>query len=179
MVLERTLLPHPGTTAAGLGNVSVEVDWEGRSFISVTFRVSGFAGGVFLPAVKAPERRDELWMRTCCEVFARRRPDDYVEFNLSPSGDWAAYAFSGYRAGMRNFPVSAPDIRVVPKDEGFELTAMIPWSDWPHVEAIGLSVVVEATDGSKTYWALTHPSDMPDFHHADSFALISPALEHP
>jgi hypothetical protein len=179
MLFERSLIPFPGTPAPSIGRVDVQVDWEGRSSIFVTFRISGFAGGVILPAPKPPERRDELWMRTCCEVFARRRPDDYVEFNLSPSGDWAAYAFSGYRAGMHNFDVSAPNIWIVPKADGFELTTFIPWSDWPHVEAIGLSVVVEATDGSKTYWALTHPSDMPDFHHADSFALISPVLEQP
>jgi hypothetical protein len=34
-----------------------------------------------------------------------------------------------------------------------------------------LSAVIEAADGTISYWALKHPSDRPDFHHADSFAI--------
>ena len=32
---------------------------------------------------------------------------------------------------------------------------------------LALSAVIEAIDGAKTYWALAHPSDKPDFHHPD------------
>jgi hypothetical protein len=34
---------------------------------------------------------------------------------------------------------------------------------------VGLTAVVESTDGRLTYWALAHPSPAPDFHHADGF----------
>ena len=37
--------------------------------------------------------------------------------------------------------------------------------------AVGLTAVVEGLDGAIAYWALAHPSDKPDFHHPDSFAL--------
>jgi hypothetical protein len=36
---------------------------------------------------------------------------------------------------------------------------------------IGLSAVIEASDGL-SYWAIHHPSDKPDFHNADGFALL-------
>jgi hypothetical protein len=36
---------------------------------------------------------------------------------------------------------------------------------------IALSAIVEAGEGL-SYWALRHPADKPDFHHADGFALI-------
>jgi hypothetical protein len=36
---------------------------------------------------------------------------------------------------------------------------------------LGLSAVVEATDGGLSYWALRHPPGKPDFHHIDAFAL--------
>jgi hypothetical protein len=39
---------------------------------------------------------------------------------------------------------------------------------------LGLSAVIEATDGTISYWALAHPSDKPDFHHPDSFVLELP-----
>jgi hypothetical protein len=40
----------------------------------------------------------------------------------------------------------------------------------------GLSAVIEEADGTKSYWALAHPSGEPDFHHPDCFALELPAL---
>ena len=39
---------------------------------------------------------------------------------------------------------------------------------------LALSAVIETVDGAKTYWALAHPSDKPDFHHPDSFVLDLP-----
>jgi hypothetical protein len=47
-------------------------------------------------------------------------------------------------------------------------------ADW----RLGLSVVVEQTNGEISYWALAHPAGKPDFHHGDAFALLSPAREH-
>ena len=34
---------------------------------------------------------------------------------------------------------------------------------------LGLSVVLEETDGTKSYWALAHPPETPDFHMPDCF----------
>lgn len=36
---------------------------------------------------------------------------------------------------------------------------------------VGLSAVIEETDGTKSYWALRHPPGPPDFHHPDCFAV--------
>ena len=36
---------------------------------------------------------------------------------------------------------------------------------------LGLSAVIEALNGEKSYWALAHPPEKPDFHHPDSFTL--------
>ncbi|HVN41698.1 MAG TPA: hypothetical protein VMT50_02865, partial [Steroidobacteraceae bacterium] len=39
-----------------------------------------------------------------------------------------------------------------------------------------LAAVIEETDGRLTYWAITHPSALPDFHHRLGFALqVSPS----
>ena len=45
--------------------------------------------------------------------------------------------------------------------------------DW----RLGLTVVVEATDGSKSFWALEHHGEAPDFHNADCFVARLPAPE--
>ena len=39
---------------------------------------------------------------------------------------------------------------------------------------LGLSVVLEERDGTKSYWALEHASDKPDFHASDCFAAKLP-----
>jgi hypothetical protein len=47
-------------------------------------------------------RVDGLWRTSCCELFLAQ-PDTpaYLEFNFSPTGDWAAYAFESPREGRR------------------------------------------------------------------------------
>ena len=40
---------------------------------------------------------------------------------------------------------------------------------------LGLSAVLEEKDGTKSYWALSHPNaDKPDFHHPDCFVAQLP-----
>jgi hypothetical protein len=39
---------------------------------------------------------------------------------------------------------------------------------------IGLTAVLEQTDGTKSYWALAHPPGKPDFHDPACFALEFP-----
>jgi len=39
---------------------------------------------------------------------------------------------------------------------------------------LSLSVVLEETDGTKSYWALAHCSDKPDFHAPDCFVARLP-----
>mgnify|MGYP003677180400 CR=1 FL=1 len=173
MLFELSL--QPDKAARSFGRIDVEVDWEGRSWIYVVFRASGFGEGIVLPET-GDGRRDELWRHTCCEVFGQRRDGSYVEFNLSPSTAWAAYEFSGYRADMTNLDVVEPRITFEKAEGGFVLTAFLFSSDWPHMDAIGLSAVIETGDGTKSCWALNHPSDKPDFHHPESFALKSPVL---
>jgi hypothetical protein len=34
---------------------------------------------------------------------------------------------------------------------------------------LGLSALIEDSDGGKSFWALAHPPGAPDFHHADNF----------
>ncbi|MEJ0006101.1 MAG: hypothetical protein WDM77_06860 [Steroidobacteraceae bacterium] len=36
---------------------------------------------------------------------------------------------------------------------------------------LGLTAVVESTDGKLEYWGLRHPGPRPDFHHPDSFGF--------
>jgi hypothetical protein len=111
-------------------------------------------------------------------VFLRRPGEPgYVEFNFSPAGTWAAYRFASQRRGMANLE-SFTDMPMtldtgmssialgVTLDLGSlaELAGGGPWS-------MGISTIIEESNGRKSYWALAHPQGKPDFHHIDSFAL--------
>ena len=99
------------------------------------------------------------------------------------SGQWAAYQFSGYRSGMR----VADEITAIPivlrsRPGGCTLHASLDqhrFAGLPPDRAwrLGLSAVIEDTNGGLSYWALAHAPGKPDFHHADSFTCeVSPAV---
>ncbi len=134
-----------------------------------------------IPEPSIQGRTDGLWNHTCFELFIKPEPGSgYLEFNYSPSGQWAAYEFSDYRANMRQLDIPAPD-RMSPNvtEHGFTMQVSQPLG--PELEKrispsckVGISAVIEEMSGAKSYWALNHPTDKPDFHHPDGFALTLP-----
>ncbi|MFN7620900.1 MAG: hypothetical protein ACK5RN_12380, partial [bacterium] len=158
--------------------VEVQVERDGL-LLGLRCVVEGDVDRLAWPLEARQGRADDLWRHTCFEVFGRRQDRSYAEFNLSPSMAWAAYGFSGYRADMADLYVGEPRITFEESEGGFELTAILFWNEWPHLDAIGLSAVIETVGGAKSWWALNHPSDKPDFHHPESFALKSPVLGKP
>jgi hypothetical protein len=130
----------------------------------VRFVLDADLGRLRIPARRLPRRRDGLWRHTCFEVFVSSRLPRYGEYNFSPSGEWAGYAFSSYRrrSAVRR---SRPRVRLF--RNGLEAK----------VEAgprIGLAAVIEEKTGALSYWALRHPPGKPDFHHRRAFALRLP-----
>ena len=181
------LLPHPGAPAASIEAVEVEVVRTGAEAVLLRFSVTG--GELALPARCAPERADDLWQTTCFELFLRPPGSPaYFEFNFSPSSRWAAYAFESHRHGRRDLRLRvAPVVDPDPDGEGgsgaaaYALEAEVDLSDLPPAALrMGLSAIVEETDGTRSYWALAHPpGDKPDFHDPSSFVLELPAYHPP
>lgn len=150
--------------------ISVEVERDGVA-LRLRYFVADNPDFIAWPAEAPVGRADELWRHTCFEAFVMT-DDGYVEFNLSPSGQWASYRFDGYREGMR----SADAVCVVEGlDADSRYAALRGRIELPEgARRLALSAVIETIDGSKSYWALAHPSDKPDFHHPDSFVLDLP-----
>lgn len=46
--------------------------------------------------------------------------------------------------------------------------------DWSGGALAAITAVIEEADGTKSYWALAHPVEKPDFHHPDGFVLELP-----
>jgi len=174
---------HPSTPCAAVRSLDVEVERQPAGALRLTFRLVGQLDRLRIPAVGAPRIGARLWEHTCFEAFvAVADTAAYHEFNFAPSGAWTVYAFSGYRdGGVLQDPALAPEIMVRRTDEHLELTAQahLPQLSPRHRDAtlrLGLSAVVEAHDGARSYWALRHPPGRPDFHHPDTFAVtLEPA----
>ncbi|MDQ1153168.1 DOMON-like domain-containing protein [Brevundimonas sp. SORGH_AS_0993] len=164
------LIPHPTSLPGGL-TLEVEARRAG-GVLSLEYVLAGPVERVMQPPPAQRVRTDGLWQATCFEVFVRTA-GGYVEYNLSPSGAWAAYRFDGYREGMRALEMPAPFIVTRMAAGRFVLTADVILPEDAGA-ATGLAAVIQGVDGAIAYWALAHPSDKPDFHHPDSFALELP-----
>ena len=162
------LVPHPATPSTAARSIVVHLRREPQA-LALRYVLAGDVGRLRLPRRRAAARVDGLWRHTCFEMFmAAERSPAYQEFNFSPSGQWAAYAFSGYREGGTPLDCAAPKIAVRASEE-IAVEASVAAPDGRL--RVGLSAVIEDAQGVLSYWALRHPSDRPDFHHAGAFAL--------
>ena len=136
------------------------------------FRLEGRVSAIVVPPAASPERRDNLWLTTCFEIFWQPLGGTaYREFNLSPSGRWAAYDFDFFREGMRDAPVGGIAMACCHDDSGLVLRASIA-ADLPLPAQVALNAVVEHRDGGKQYWALAFPPGKPEFHSEANRQLI-------
>ena len=125
---------------------------------------------------------DGLWRTTCFELFLMPEGGEaYCEFNLSPSDRWAAYDFTGYRAGMAERPAEREPQGTMRQGSSFAIfDAAIPLTALPDRECrMNLAAVIEERGGAKSYWAIAHPADKPDFHDPACFAATLPAPGRP
>lgn len=171
------LVPHPSTPPAGPPfKVWATVDHAAALGTTATtniwFGVGAPAERFAIARLAEPWRADELWRTTCFEAFLRREGEGaYREWNFAPTGNWAAYDFSGYREGMARADVGSPPY--IRMEDNFTWWAVgatfaVPADGTWH---LGLSAVLEQKDDTRSYWALAHPEgDKPDFHSPDCFA---------
>jgi hypothetical protein len=166
---------HPASPCAAVRTIAASASLTDDGTLALGYCLRGNLEGICIPQPVPPAAADELWQNTCLEAFvstADRR--EYREFNFSPSGCWANYRFTGYRE--RDFSFASP---VAPRltfrhlPDGFQLDALLPPKLLPQgaILNIGLSAVIEASDGSKSYWALAHCAAQADFHFRQSFTL--------
>jgi hypothetical protein len=163
-----SLVRHPASRCDAINAIDVEIDGP-----MVTFDVRGRIGELLIPPPAPPERTDGLWQHSCFELFVGEEGEGYEEFNFSPSGQWAAYAFSGYRTGMAPLDIAPPLIETEVSEDRLVVRVTLQQERRGRCR-IGLSAVIEEKGGNLSYWALNHPPGAPDFHHRDCFALDLP-----
>jgi hypothetical protein len=173
-----SLVRHPETRASAARAIVVRVARVPGGTLELSYAIRGDPERLRVPEPRPPRAADGLWRHTCCEAFvALAGASAYHEFNFSPSGEWAAYAFEHYREGRQLVGEGGePRIVVRRAADGLELDASVPLARLSSEHAGGkitlaLSAVIEDENASRSYWALKHAPGKPDFHHPDAFAL--------
>jgi hypothetical protein len=175
IIASQSLVAHPASPLHALA-ITCDVRREAGS-LALDYTVEGAIGALLIPQSVLPARRDGLWRHSCFEVFVMPEGEaSYAEYNLSPSGEWAAYRFGSYRRASAHLPltnIAISSSHGVADGRGrLKLSAAMALPGWLLGPArLAISAVMEARDGSKSYWALHHAPGDPDFHHPDCFTL--------
>jgi hypothetical protein len=175
------LLPHPVTEPGAQQGLVQELAVDvarPEELLLLAYRLTGDVEALRLPEPRAPIRTDGLWRHTCFEAFiGRTGSSEYWEYNFSPSGAWATYHFEGYREGMAPLMKGAPpQLRLESGQDHFTLHVAVDLS-WLLRSTtglglrLGLCAVIEDRAQMLSYWSLKHPTEKPDFHHADGFVI--------
>lgn len=120
------------------------------------------------------ERQNSLWQSTCLEVFVQpQHQNHYWEFNFSPSTLWNCYKFGSYRNPQipledKNFDLL--DMSFDGERLNIELEPAVHFAKTASFD-VGLCAVIEDKHKLKTYWALSHSQEKPDFHHTAGFSM--------
>ena len=168
---------HPSSPPSPVAAISASVQVEPHDLV-IQFVVRGHLDAVRWPPRSDGGTADALWQHTCLEAFiAPETGSAYREFNFSPSGQWAHYAFAAERQRhVTPPPARAPLLDMRHTAAGYELVAVLDRASLPAARAlqIGLCAVVESMDGHTSHWALHHPKDKPDFHDRAGWTLRLP-----
>jgi hypothetical protein len=171
---------HPAAPCSCVRAVGVRVDRVSEQQLALRYRIEGDLERLQWPAPRPPAHTARLWQHTCFETFIKSGDTrSYLEFNFSPSSEWAVYGFDDYRYGMQpRVPRHPPAIVCRRGDAQWDIDVSLHLEGLltEHVDGLrlGAAAVLEDRQGQLSYWALAHPSVRPDFHHADSFVLPLP-----
>ena len=168
------LFPHRDPATVTVATIDAVV-WASDGRWHFRYLVEGVRDLV-LPEYRLTGRADELWKRTCFEAFVGLAGTAYLEFNFSPSGQWAAYRFDDHRDGMRDEPAEV-DVWLEGGETWVAVEAAVRCAALTDDAPLGLSAVIEER-AEKSYWALAHPDGAPDFHDRACFTARLADIAH-
>lgn len=175
MIIKNCLICHEAAACTAVKSLHVEIETLPNKNLLIRYILAANLAQLRIPEPMPPEFTDGLWEHTCFEAFIGVAGEkDYHEFNFSPSGQWAAFAFSDYRL-RRQWTASQPSrSKIVVNHKRLQMETLIepvnlPANPLNKPFQLGLTAVVETIDGSRSYWALHHPGVRPDFHHRGGF----------
>jgi hypothetical protein len=176
--IDEILCCHRSTHCAAVSAIKVHISRTNEQ-LKANFALEGDTSQICLMPPRGPQRLVQLWRHTCFELFiAIENQAAYHEFNFAPWGEWRVHSFSSYRTldPTMSKIQPAPSIALQTTGGRLELAVRIKLAELSELHpnnalSLGASAVIEAKDGSLSYWALRHPAPKPDFHDREGFAL--------
>jgi hypothetical protein len=170
------LVPFKSSSQASKLKICAEAIRE-KDELSVTFIITDKEKSIFWGERENLGRASELWKTTCFEAFIGTSGNkEYWELNFSASGSWNLYHFDFYRSTLKpSIEERVDKIKFNNQNENDYTTRIkvqIPIQNLnlPGKKLeVGLTSVIEFKDKEKSYFALKHVGDKPDFHQRDSF----------
>lgn len=164
---------HHSAACSGVREITVELASHAARQLVLHYTIVGERSQLSVPTAESNLDPARLWEHTCCELFvAARDGDDYSEWNFSPSGQYTQFDFASYRKPRQTS--EAANCELLWEDSPDALAVQVRLSvpeSLGTTLCIGIACVIEDTTGVRSYWALQHPCERPDFHHRDGFAL--------
>lgn len=151
------------------GNRQIAFSLQSRdNHLQVDFQLPADIGQTVWPAYDRLQRQDRLWESTCFELFLKDAVGPgYLEINLSPSGGWNVYAFTGYRQDMQVSNRLVVDS--IMQETGRRLTALLSWQGTPMTRVqLNAACILEASTGQPAFFSIEHGT-RPDFHDATCY----------
>ena len=169
------LVPHSTTATSLVQSIDTAV-WSEAGRWHFRYLVDGIDGLILLDQ-RTAVRTDDLWRHSCFEAFVGLGDGAYLEFNWSPSTQWAAYRFDRYRDARSDEPAEI-EIVIEKGEAWFLLEAVVKCSALTEGSSLGLSAVIKERGGT-SYWALAHPDGRPDFHDRACFQALLANIAQP
>jgi hypothetical protein len=171
------LIPHASVSDSALHSMVVDLAITAERELRLRYELHGRIDSIRWPPTATPCRADHLWRHTCFELFAGdTAATAYDEYNCSPSTGWAAYRFAAYRENICALDTHASPLIVQQRNaREYVCEVTMPLAIGGALRAggrlaIGLAAVLEAVDGTQSFWALKHAVATPDFHHRGGWA---------
>ena len=142
-----------------------------KTFFKINYQVLGHLSQIKIPSYLLNRQRvDKLWENTCFELFIKPNKSlEYFEFNFSPDNTWNMFHFDDYRKNKQESHSVEPEITTTLNKNYFSLSVSLPLISGCQ---LGISCVLAGNDKTRSYWALEHNGDKPDFHISDGFIQI-------
>jgi hypothetical protein len=169
--MDTTLRADPAYPCDPIEAIQASAERVSQTLLRFRYVVVGDISHLRIPPPAPPFRTARLWEATCFEAFLQAEGEKaYLELNFSPSGQWAAYSFTGYREGMANAPLpAAPEISVTRAAGRLEVEVAASPSLGAGPYSMNVTAILENLGGERSFWAARHPTGGPDFHHPSCF----------
>ena len=169
--MKNRLSPH-----SNIKNIEIESSLVlTKQKIKVSFVVKGVSEEYIFPNIESLKRADELWKATCFELLLADDSEAYYELNFSSSLSWNFYLLDSYRAEPKEVELlEEPMISCEYKNNEFHILFELESKEinFEKFKSYNIATILLTKEKERTFWAIEHLGNKPNFHNKESFKSL-------